>query len=128
LATDTRAILAIVAEASLTPELALRYLGELSTDIKASVLLDSSGSVAATSEDGEGGRKLGELAGELLARADAADDEEVTQVEVSTGEGAVYAVREEHWSAAVVCGRFALPSLMFYDLRTVLSELEASTG
>jgi predicted regulator of Ras-like GTPase activity (Roadblock/LC7/MglB family) len=113
---------------SLTPELALRFLGELSTDIKASVLLDSAGSPAAASEDGEAGRKLGELTAELFAAADAADGDGVTQVEVSTGDGAVYAVREEHWSVAVVTGRFALPSLMFYDLRTVLGDLEGSTG
>lgn len=128
MATDTGAILATVAAPSLTPELALRYLGEMSTDIKASVLLDSAGLPAAASEEGEAGRKLGELAAELFQQAGAADDEEVTQIEVSTGDGAVYAVREGHWSVAVVTGRFALPSLMFYDLRTVLGELEASTG
>lgn len=117
-----------MAAPALTPELALRYLGELSTDVQASVLLAADGSMAAASEDGEAGRKLAELAHELFERADLADDQEVTQVEVSTGEGAVYAVREEHWTAAVVTGRFALPSLMFYDLRTVLGDLEGSTG
>ncbi len=32
-------------------------------------------------------------------------------------------VRAEGWTIAVVAGRFALPSLMFYDLRAVLSDL-----
>jgi predicted regulator of Ras-like GTPase activity (Roadblock/LC7/MglB family) len=128
LAADTRAILAIVAAPALTPDLALRYLGELSTDIKASVLLRADGSPAASSEDGEAGRKLAELAAELFRLADAADDEAVSQVEVSTGEGAVYAVRDDNWTAAVVTGRFALPALMFYDLREVLADLAASTG
>ena len=117
-----------MAAPSLTPELALRYLGELSTDIKASVLLDSAGAAAASSEDGEAGRKLAELTAELFARADAADGEQVAHVEVSTGDGAVYAVRDDDWSVAVVTGRFALPSLMFYDLRTVLGELSGSEG
>jgi predicted regulator of Ras-like GTPase activity (Roadblock/LC7/MglB family) len=117
-----------VAAPALTPDLALRYLGEMSTDIKASVLLDGDGSPAASSEDGEVGEKLAELAAELFRRADAADDEDLSQVEVSTGDGAVYAVRETNWTAAVVTGRFALPSLMFYDLRAVLADLEASTG
>lgn len=117
-----------MAAPSLTPELALRYLGELSTDINASVLLDSTGAPAATSEDGEAGRKLAELTAELFKRADAADGDPVSQVEVSTGDAGVYAVRDDHWSVAVVTGRFALPALMFYDLRTVLGELSGSEG
>jgi hypothetical protein len=52
----------------------------------------------------------------------------VSQVEVSTGDAAVYALRDDHWSVAVVTGRFALPALMFYDLRTVLGELSGSEG
>jgi hypothetical protein len=33
-------------------------------------------------------------------------------------------VRDERWIIAVVAGRFALSSLMFYDLRAVLDDLE----
>jgi hypothetical protein len=35
----------------------------------------------------------------------------------------LFAVRAEGWTIAVVAGRFALPSLMFYDLNAVLSDL-----
>jgi hypothetical protein len=113
---------------ALTPELALQYLGELSTDIKASVVLSSDGRTAAASRPGEPGDQLRDLAQQLFERADVVDDRAVTQVEVSTGDGAVYAVRDEHWTIGVVTGRFALSSLMFYDLRSVLSDLEGKAA
>jgi predicted regulator of Ras-like GTPase activity (Roadblock/LC7/MglB family) len=115
---------ATVAAPALTPELALQYLGELSTDIKASVVVAADGRTAAASRPGEAGDRLRELSRELFERADAADSQLVTQVEVSTGDGGVYAVRDERWMVAVVTGRFALSSLMFYDLRSVLGDLE----
>lgn len=106
----------------------MQYLGELSTDIKASVVLSSDGRTAAASRPGEPGDELRDLAQQLFERADVADDRAVTQVEVSTGDGAVYAVRDEHWTIGVVTGRFALSSLMFYDLRSVLSDLEGKAA
>ena len=124
---DTAAIVATVS-ASLTPELALEYLGELSTDIKASVVVSADGRAAAASRPGEPGDRLRELVGELFERAGAADGQPVSQVEVSTGDGAVYAARDEHWTVGVVTGRFALSSLMFYDLRRVLGDLEGDAA
>jgi hypothetical protein len=117
---------ATVAEAALTPGLALDYLGELSTDIKASVLFSSDGRTAAASLPGEAGDQLRDLTVELFERADAADADSVSQVEVSTGDAAVFAVRGDRWTVAVVTGRFALSSLMFYDLRSVLADLEVA--
>ena len=38
--------------------------------------------------------------------------------------GAVYLVRRPEWAIAAVARRQALSSLMFYDLRALLSELE----
>lgn len=128
MAAGTAAILAPVAAPALTPELALDYLGELSTDIRASVLLAADGSLASSSPAGADGGRLRELTLELLERADAADDGDVSQVEVSTGDGAVYAAREPDWTLAVVAGRFALPSLMFYDLRSVIAALGKKSG
>jgi predicted regulator of Ras-like GTPase activity (Roadblock/LC7/MglB family) len=116
---------ATVAAPALTPELALQYLAELSTDIKASVLVSGDGRTAASSRPGEAGDQLRELTKELFTHADAADDLPVSQVEVSTGSGGVFAVRDDNWAVAVVTGRFALSSLMFYDLRAVLGDLEA---
>ena len=116
--------MATVAAPALTPELALDYLAQLSTDIKASVIASADGRTAAVSRPGEPGDRLRELTTQLFERADAADDRVVTQVEVSTGTGTVYAVRDERWTVGVVTGRFALSSLMFYDLRMVLDDLE----
>jgi hypothetical protein len=124
-------IVTAVPDPTLTPELALRYLDELSTDIRAAVLLDGAGEVAAAhAPDGEPpAKRLGKLARRLFDHAAEAADAAhgfqapVTQLEVTVADGAVFAVRAEDWTIAVVAGRFALPSLMFYDLRAVLSDL-----
>lgn len=110
-----------MADAAQTPELALRYLGELSTDIQAAVILDQAGELAAASEaDGARAQRMRVLVLELFEHAGEGD----CQVEVTTPEGGVFAVREHGWTVAVVTGRFALPSLTFFDLRSVASDLD----
>ena len=124
-------IVTAVPDSTLTPELALRYLDELSTDIRAAVLVDSGGKPAAahSAQADVPAERLAELAAQLFEHADEAAgsmpafEGEVTQLEATTAGGAVFAVRAEGWKIAVVAGRFALPSLMFYDLRAVLSDL-----
>jgi hypothetical protein len=110
----------------LTPELALAYLGELSTDIRAAAVLDRAGSVAAQSgfDDGNSDQVQG-LVGDLFAGAAKAakDAPAPDQLEVALPDGSVYAVRESGWTLAVVAGRFTLSSLMFFDLRMVLRDL-----
>ena len=109
---------------ALTPDLALDYLGELSTDIRAAVIVDRAGKVAAATGDPERGERMGALAGELLDEAAAATpDDGIDQVEVVSNEGSVFAVRGEAWTLAVVAGSLPLSSLMFYDLRSVLRDL-----
>jgi hypothetical protein len=104
---------------ALTPDLALDYLGELSTDIRGALVLDASGQVAAvTGDDRDRGERMRDLATRLL---DAASDGD--QVEVVTTEGSVFAVRGDAWTVAVVAGRQPLASLMFYDLRNVVRDL-----
>jgi predicted regulator of Ras-like GTPase activity (Roadblock/LC7/MglB family) len=114
---------AAVAAPALTPDLALQYLHEMSVDIRAAVLVGADGSPAAATVAPGDAERLATLAAELFQRADGADAEPVSQVEASTGEGTVFAVRQPDWTLAVVAGRFALPSLMFYDLRAVLGDL-----
>jgi hypothetical protein len=119
-----------VAEPALTPALALDYLDELSTDIHGAVLLDSGRRVVAGWRgDTDRAERLREPLLDLLERADAAagDSAPAAQVEVTTARGAVFCVRDQHWTLAVVAGRFALPSLMFYDLRHVLGDLGAGS-
>ena len=45
------------------------------------------------------------------------------ELQVTTADGGVYAARSDQHAIAVVCGRFALPSLIRYDLRVVLADL-----
>jgi hypothetical protein len=108
---------------ALTPDLALDYLGELSTDIRAALVLDSGGKLAAvTGDDEERGERMRSLTTELLdAAAEASDGGD--QVEIVTADGSVFAVRGESWTVAVVAGRAPLASLMFYDLRNVVRDL-----
>jgi hypothetical protein len=106
----------VTAEPALTPPLALDYLRELSADIRAGVVLDPDGEHLA------GPDALVAPARELL---DAAGD--ASEIHVSTADGAVYAARSDRHAIAVVCGRFALPSLIRYDLRVVLADLGGAT-
>jgi predicted regulator of Ras-like GTPase activity (Roadblock/LC7/MglB family) len=108
---------------ALTPALALDYLDELSTDIESVVVLDRDGKVAAASaEDDDRRERMRELVTALLDRA-AESVEGADQLEVQTADGSVFAVRGRAWTVAVVAGRKPLASLMFYDLRRVVSDL-----
>ena len=114
---------------ALTPELALRQLGELSGDVRAAVLLDASGELAASEpEDGGVADDLRELLLELLETADAADGEAVTEIEVAGPAGAVFVARARNFTLAVVTNRFVLSSLIRYDLRRVLADLDPGRG
>ena len=119
-----------VAGSALTPALALDYLGELSTDIEDIVVLDRAGRVAAaTGDDKDRSERMRELFVALLDRAgDALPDVGVDQLEVTTADGSVFAVRGSDWSVGVVAGRKPLSSLMFYDLRNVVSDLGRADG
>jgi hypothetical protein len=114
---------------TLTPERAAERLSELSADVRAAVLLDAAGSLAgATGEDRARARALGELARRLFEEVDRAtrdwDTEPPEQVEVQTPAGAVFASRTPRWTIAAVAKRGALSSLMLYDLRALLGELD----
>ena len=86
--------------------------------MRACVLLDADGRLVAVDDAHEpDGEALAGLTRELLERAG------TSQAEVSTGAGIVYAVREGEWTLSVVAGRFALSSLVVFDMRRVLEEL-----
>jgi hypothetical protein len=122
------AILAGMAdEKPLTPDSVAKKAVELARDARAAVVLDPTGELAGSSEsDGERSRALAEHAKELIEAVDAAaPDGPPEQVEAQVDRGAVYLVRRHDWTLAAVARRQALSSLMFYDLRAVLSELEA---
>jgi predicted regulator of Ras-like GTPase activity (Roadblock/LC7/MglB family) len=114
---------------TLTPEHAAERLRGLSADVRGAVLLDAAGSLAGASDDDhDHARELAELARRLFEEVDRAtrdwDAEPPEQVEVQIAGGAVFASRTPRWTLAAVARRGALASLMLYDLRAVLSELE----
>ena len=106
--------------ATLTPEAAPGFVEGLSSDILACVLVDADGRVSAPDRaDAESAEELGRLGAEMLERAGA------PQVEVSTGIGIVYALRRGGRTLVVVTGRFALSSLVFFDMRKTLEGIGA---
>ena len=100
--------------AALTPERALEHLLELSPDIRDGVVMDPEGRRLA------GRRSLAGPARELLAATDA------PEIEVGAGRGAVFASRSPRGAIVVVADRSTLPALLLYDLRVVLSQMEAA--
>lgn len=98
--------------AALTPELALAYLGQLSTDLRAAAVLDASGRMLA----GDGA--LGVRAPALLSAGDGAD------IHVALATGAVFARRGQEHAIAVVTGPLVLAGLMHHDLGGALEALD----
>ena len=109
-----------MADATRNPERTADFVAGLSSDVKACVLLDADGRLVAidAAHEADGGA-LADLARALLEKAAA------PQAEVSTGAGVVYALRSRGWTLAAVTGRFALSSLVFFDMRKVLEGLSA---
>jgi hypothetical protein len=118
-----------VAEPALTPDVALDYLGELSTDIDGAILLAAGETVAAAWGSAAGSPdRIAERTRELIHRVDAAaGGDPPAEFEVSTGPAAVFVVRDASWTLAVLAGRFALSSLMLYDMRKVVADLHGAS-
>ncbi|HSS33588.1 MAG TPA: hypothetical protein VLL27_09940 [Solirubrobacterales bacterium] len=103
---------------------ALAFLTEMSPDLRGAAILAADGSVLAAS--GEPGR-WGEDAAALFAIADGAGGESVEQVHVATEQGEVFALRHEGLAVVAVAERFALASLLFFDMRSTLRNLAHTT-
>jgi len=99
---------------------ALAYLTEMSPDLRGGAILDSEGAVLAASGRPERWR---EDAAALLAAADGAGDEPVEQLHVATEQGEVFATRHGGLTALAVTDRFALASLLLFDMRAILHDL-----
>ncbi|HET9198199.1 MAG TPA: hypothetical protein VFN92_08115 [Solirubrobacterales bacterium] len=100
---------------------ALELLAEMSPDLRGAAILGPGGEVlAATGEEQE---RWGEDAAALFAAADEAEGVPVEQVHIATEQGEVFAIRNAGLAAVSVTERFALASLMLYDLRAALRQL-----
>jgi hypothetical protein len=102
-------------------EAALEFLAEMSPDLRGAAILGPGGAVlAATGEERERWR---EDAAALFAAADEAEGAAVEQVHIATEQGEVFAVRDAGLAAVAVSERFALASLLLFDLRSTLRRL-----
>jgi hypothetical protein len=99
---------------------ALAFLTEMSPDLRGAAILDAGGAVLAATGAPE---RWHEDATALLGVADRAGDEPVEQVHIATEQGEVFALRHAGLLAIAVTERFALASLMFFDMRSVLRDL-----
>ncbi|HEV2074996.1 MAG TPA: hypothetical protein VGR10_02045 [Thermoleophilaceae bacterium] len=112
-----------------SPRDVVRGLEEGSSDVRAAVLLDDRGAVAAhAGADATRAGALAEHAIALLKGADAAAGPgRVDRMEVSRPDGGVFAVRApaRGWTLVVVSMAGALGSLVLYDMRMALAGLGA---
>jgi hypothetical protein len=100
---------------------ALAFLTEMSPDLRGAAILGPEEEVlAATGEEQERWR---EDAAALFAAADAAEGVPVEQVHIATEQGEVFAIRSAGLAAITVTDRFALASLMLFDMRSTLRQL-----
>lgn len=99
---------------------ALAFLTEMSPDLRGAAILAGDGSVLAAPGEEERWR---EDAAALFAAADAAGGEPAEQVHVATEQGEVFGLRHEGLAAVAVTDRFALASLMLFDMRATLRDL-----
>ena len=115
--------------AALTARRTAERLCDLSSEVRAAVLLDAAGAaVGVHGVPKSASRELAELARGLFEAVDRAHRDlpggPPEQVEVQVDGGTVYASRTPRWTLAAVARRTALSSLTLMDLRAVLGELE----
>src|SRR2546423_10999000 len=104
-------------------ERALAHLYEVSPDMRGGAILSAEGSVLAASGEAE---RWASAAKRLLEAADRAGAEPAQQLHVATEEGEVFALRAGGLAAVTVTERFALASLMTFDIRAVLRDLSGT--
>src|SRR6476659_3522173 len=100
---------------------ALEFLAEMSPDLRGAAILGSDGEVLAAT--GAEKQHWAEDAAALFAAADEAEGVPVEQVHIATEQGEVFAIRNAGLAAVSVTDRFALASLMLFDLRSALRPL-----
>jgi predicted regulator of Ras-like GTPase activity (Roadblock/LC7/MglB family) len=117
---------AVTAPSEESAEAALTFLTEMSPDLRGAAILGPGGEVLAAS--GEEPERWSADAAALLAAADAAEVAPVEQVHIATEQGEVFAIRNEGLAAVAVTERFALASLLLFDMRSMLRELANGAG
>ena len=114
-------------QATMDAQQALADLTEISSQIQAAVVFDDTGKVAAsTLGDSARADELAQAAGGLLAAAEAVKTggSALTQLEVATGEGSVFVVRDGKTIIAATTGSNPTAGLVFYDLKSALRNVK----
>jgi predicted regulator of Ras-like GTPase activity (Roadblock/LC7/MglB family) len=104
---------------------ALAFLAEMSPDLRGAAILGPDGAVLAASGDPKRWR---EDTSALFEVADRAGSEPFEQVHIGTEQGEVFAIRHAGLAAVAVTERFALASLTFFDMRSLLRDLAAGAA
>jgi hypothetical protein len=124
---DTAAIVADVpdrkieaAPSAADAEVAVARLAAMSADLRGCVIVDPGGNPLAASGDAAA---WGDAARELLAAADSAAGEPAVQAHVGIEDGEAFAVRHGGFALVAAAERFALASLMLFDMSAVLRDL-----
>jgi predicted regulator of Ras-like GTPase activity (Roadblock/LC7/MglB family) len=95
----------------------LAFLVEMSPDLRGAAILDGAGGTLAATDSAE---QWAEDTAALLEVADRAGGEPVDQLHIATEQGEVFAVRHAGLVAVAVTDRFALASLLLFDMRSAL--------
>jgi predicted regulator of Ras-like GTPase activity (Roadblock/LC7/MglB family) len=101
-------------------EKVLAELRDISSQVRAAVLLEAGGSVLGSTLSDEQGERLAAAAKLLLEQAEVVRGEsepKLTQLEAATPEGSVFVVREGDRLLAATTGPQPTAGLVFYDLR-----------
>jgi predicted regulator of Ras-like GTPase activity (Roadblock/LC7/MglB family) len=113
-----------------TPQdLALRYLLELSADIRGALLIDRTGDLIASAGllppgvPGDAGRRVVEEVAAL-----AGDTGEVVEVDVFTTRGALFVLAEAGHVMVCMTNRGVNPGLIFYDMHAVLRDIDRAAA
>jgi predicted regulator of Ras-like GTPase activity (Roadblock/LC7/MglB family) len=103
---------------------ALADLTEISSQIEAAVVFDDKGKVVgSTLADGDA---FAQAAAELLAAAEELKGSSpLTQLEIATGDGSVFVVREGKTTIAATTAAAPTVGLVFYDLKSALRSVNA---
>jgi len=106
---------------------ALSDLTEISSQIRAAVVFDDKGKVVgSTLSDASRGEQLAKAAADLLAAAEGVKpgESQLTQLEVATGDGSVFVVRDGKTRIVATTGANPTVGLVFYDLKSTLRSLK----
>jgi hypothetical protein len=117
-------------------DLAVRYLLELSSDIRGALLLDREGKLLASAgdlprQDLEAvARRLAEAAHGLSQNGSSGSSHGplTVEVDVLATAGAMFILGEEDLVMACVTNRNVHPGLIFYDMHAVLRDLERAAA